>query len=163
MSLIEEFKAKIDSVNPNKPLVPEESEYLIRLMMTDNPEMDVHVTSDDEEFKADMFWCLRVFLKRLEVLTTIKVTKKAAIMLAVVMDRPGIAVLYAYYIHRKLGKDAVLDLDAFSRRLFPMGLFSEEQNKEIWDFQKISKEQKQKLGLTGGTDNLIDAEIMWDL
>lgn len=162
MSIIEEFKLKIDNLQPNKPLVPEESVYLIRLMMTNNPEMDVHVTAEDEEFKSHMFWCLRVFLKRLEVLTTIKVTKRAAIMLAIIMDRPGVAVLYAYYIHRKLGKDAVLDLTAFTMKLFPMGLISEDQNKEIWDSQKISKENAKELGLTCGTDNLIDCEIMWE-
>ncbi len=68
----------------------------------------------------------QVFLKRLEVMTSIKMTLGALIMLVLRMESPGAAVMYAFYLHYKLPENILVTMDVFSKQLFPWGMFSKE-------------------------------------
>ena len=104
---------------------------------------------------------IQVFLKRLEHMTTLKITLGALIALAEHISKSaGTAVMYVYYMHHKLPANTVVDITVISMNLFPFGFFSEEQLHEIWECQKLAPD-KRKGTCIGAQDNLIDYLEVW--
>ena len=86
-------------------------------------------------------------------------------VLAMIMQRinsVGDVVMYAYYIHRKLDPNTVVDLNVFSTQLFPYGMFSTEQLRQIWDSQKVTSKEMEGFTCIGAYDNLLDYKEMWE-
>ena len=56
-----------------------------------------------------------------------------------ILDRPGIVVQYANYMQYKCWQHGIkhVDMESFSRYIFPMGFFSEDTLHEMWEKQKI--------------------------
>ena len=130
----------VDNLNPDLPLTEEESEMVMGLLLSDHSKLKEIVSSDDPEFKT--MQGLQIMVKRLEMLSTVKLTVGAALFASFRIINPGQAVLYAYYIHRKCDPNKIIDIDYIIEELFPLGIISDKQHKELWDAQKLSKPEE---------------------
>ena len=65
-----------------------------------------------------------------------------------ILDRPGIVVQYANYMQYKCWQHGIkhIDMESFSRYIFPMGFFSEDTLHEMWEKQKIIPKDGGALG-----------------
>jgi hypothetical protein len=94
---------------PNTPMYEDETMAFMNMLLSDDPVFHVDLNEVDKEnpnyqhFKPliDEF-VFQVFLKRLEVMTTLKMSLGALIILSFHIPSPGAAVMYAYYLHYKL-------------------------------------------------------------
>lgn len=155
----------IDIFNQHSPITPmseDETMAYMGMLMSNDPVFDVDLKEVDTEnpnyqhFKPliDEF-VIQVFLKRLENMTSLKISLGALIILAMHMPSPGAAVMLTFYLHYKLPENTLVTLNVIAEKLFSFGMFSDEQLNSIWDAQKVSSEE------FGGTDNMIDYEIVW--
>lgn len=164
MKKLDKFNELVDNLNPDLPLTEEETESLFMLAMVVNPKVHEIVYSDDPELKE--MTGLLILVKRLEILSTVKLTIGAALFISQQIVNPGQAVLYAYYIHRKTPINKVIDLEYAVDVLFPNGMISEKQHREIWDAQKLSTPEEQEeaklLQQYGVHDNLLDYKLTWE-
>jgi len=158
-----------NQIYPRTPLSEFSMKTLITLMMTRDKEFSVDLKEIDKEseiykhFKPLIeSFPAQVFLKRLEGLSDIHMTLGVLIMMMEYMKNPAFCVMYAYYIHNKLPSNTLVDIDTFSIRLFPFGMFSEKQLNDIWDVQKRkSKEETENCACIGAPDNLLDYSETW--
>lgn len=167
---MKEKLAEIFSKNlPRDPLTEEESMLLIGMFMSGKDELNIPISEIDKN--SDFYkeikpvleaFEIKVFLKRLEVLSTVKMTMGVLAMIMQRIHSVADVVMYAYHIHTKLQPNTLVDLNVFSRTLFPLGMFSAQQLREIWDAQKVSKEDVVGLTGIGAYDNLIDYKEMWE-
>lgn len=148
--------------SPNTPMSEDETMAYMNMLLSKDPIFDVDLNEADKEdpnykhFKPliDEF-VPQVFLKRLEVMTSLKMSLGALIILSFHIPSAGAAVMHTFYLHYKLPANTLVTLKVISEQLFPFGMFSDKQLKEIWDAQKVSSSE------FGGTDNMIDYEIVW--
>jgi len=103
---------------------------------------------------------IQIFLNRVKF-AELKITLGAAILLAEHVAVPGKAVMYAYYLYSKLTPGTLITADVFSTKLFPWGMFSEEQLDEIWDLQKVDSKTMPENTCFGAHDNLLDYLQTW--
>lgn len=158
----EELISIFNQHSPNTPMSEDETMAYMNMLLSKEPIFDVDLNLADKEdpnyqhFKPliDEF-VPQVFLKRLEVMTSLKMSLGALIILSFHIPTPGAAVMHCFYLHYKLPDYTLVTLDVISKQLFPFGMFSEKQLKEIWDKQKVSSKEY------GGSDNMIDYEIVW--
>ncbi len=151
-----------ESHPPRKPMDETESKFLISILM--NPEVfdaaidDVNKTSEIYNHFKPLInsFQVQVFLKRLEGLSTVRMTLGSLILLSMQMETPGISVMLAFYIHHKLPENTIVDANILCEKLFPFGFFTEEQFHQIWDLQKVKKSEEHK-----GSDNWIDSSNLW--
>jgi|ERR1035437_3131983 hypothetical protein len=158
-----------NQIYPRTPLSEFSMKTLLTLMMTKDKEFSVDLKEID--IKSDIYkhfkpliesFPAQVFLKRLEGLSDIHMTLGVLIMLMEYMKNPGSCVMYAYYIHNKLPSNTLVDIDTFSIRLFPFGMFSKKQLENIWDTQKVNKNDDVKnCECIGAHDNLLDYSETW--
>lgn len=164
MKKLEEFKEKIDNLNPDLPLDNDNSGVVAGLIVSDHPKLKEIVSSNDPDLKG--MEGLQIMVRRLELLSTVKLTVGAAVFVSLSITNPGQAVLYAYYIHRKCDPNQIVDLEYIINNLFPDGMISEQQNREIWGAQKISTDEEQEeakpLQQYGVHDNLLDYKLTWE-
>lgn len=154
---------------PNTPLSIEESEFLIKILLSNDDAFKHDLDNIDKESEVYKHFKplfeshqVRVFLKRLEMFTTLKISVGVLIMLSMYMNNLGIAVLLVYYLHYKLPDNTFIDTDVYTMKLFPFGVFSEEQYKQIWEEQKVKKsDDLTKYKCIGAPDNLIDYYEFW--
>lgn len=75
---------------------------------------------------------------RIKKCHTYTIENAVLLFLGSVIHRPGIAVEYTNFIQYKCWQYHIkhVDMKAFSRRIFPAGLFTEETLHEMWDKQK---------------------------
>jgi len=162
--LVELFETR----SPKTEMSQEEMMVMMNLMLTEEPEFKKPIEELDKEteiykhFKPLLeSFQIQVFLKRLEHMTTLKITLGALITLVEHIGRSaGAAVMYAYYLHHKLPENTLVDVNEISMNLFPWGFFSEEQLHEIWEAQKVPP-NKRKGACIGAPDNMIDYPEVW--
>ena len=154
---------------PNSPLSEEESMLLIGILMSGKDELNIPIDEIDkdsefyEQIKPQLNeFEVQVFLKRLEVLTSLKMTMGALAMFAQRFNTVADVVMYAFYLHLKLEPNSVVDLEVYTTKLFPFGMFSAEQMREIWESQKVIKEDMKGFSCYGAPDNLLDYKEIWE-
>lgn len=147
---------------PNTEMSEDETTAFFKMNLSKDKIFDVDLNNADKDNPIYQYFkelinsfISRVFLKRLEVMTTLKMSLGALIMLVYRMQSPGDAVMIAFYLSYKLPKNTLVTHTVLAEKLFPWGMFSDEQLKSIWDAQKVSSKEY------GGTDNMIDYEIVW--
>lgn len=148
--------------SPNTPMSEDETMAYMNMLLSKDQIFDVDINLADKEdpsykhFKPliDEF-VPQVFLKRLEIMTSLKMSLGALIILSMHMPSPGAAIMHTFYLHYKLPDYTLVTLDVISNQLFPFGMFSDKQLKTIWDAQKVSSKE------CGGTDNMIDYPEIW--
>lgn len=155
--------------SPHTELTEEETKVLLSIILSKEESLNIDINQLDKKseiyvhFKPliDSFQA-QVFLKRLEGLSTVKMSLGALIMLLQYMNSAGSCVMYAYYIHSKLAPNTLVDMDTFSIKLFPWGMFSREQLNSIWDAQKVKHDDGlEGCNCIGAHDNLLDYEETW--
>jgi len=163
MKLLEDFNSKVDELRPNKPLDEDVFKFFIAMGMSKDEKVKEEVTRDDPEFEGAQG--IQIFLSRLELLTTLKITRGAAIAIGSNIDTPGMAVLYAYYLNRKCEPNSTITIDDVANTLFPWGMISDDQHRELWEAQKIitteEEEEAKALQQYGVHDNLLDYKLTW--
>jgi hypothetical protein len=163
MKLLEDFNKLVDALNPEKPLDEEGMKIFIKLMISEDEKLKEVITSDNDEIVNATG--IRIFLSRLGTLTTLKITRGAALAIGVNIENPGMAVLYAYYLNRKCDPNSTVTLDDVGKVLFPWGMISDDQHKELWEAQKIitseEEEEAKALQQYGVHDNLLDYKLTW--
>lgn len=163
MKLVNQFNAIVDKLKPNEPLTRDGIEMLMLLTIKSNPQLKAIAFEDDPMF-AEMLG-VRILLSRIERLTSLKLTIGAAFLLGSHLATPGEAVIYAYYLNRKAEPHSVVDIDTVAKDLFPWGMISDDQNKEIWDAQKLDSDKQEmakELICYAAHDNLLDYEGTWE-
>lgn len=163
MKLLDDFKQKIDELKPDLPLTEEGSRIVMGLLLSDHSKLKEIAFSNDSDFQS--MQGLQIMIRRLETLSTVKLTVGAAVFISLAISNPGQAVLYAYYIHRKCDPDQIIGIDYVAEKLFPWGMISDKQHEELWDAQKLWTEEEQKeakkLQQYGVHDNLLDYVGTW--
>lgn len=149
--------------SPNKELADDEMRTLVSLMMSkdSNLNQDVNDLDKESEFYKELkplieSFQAQIFLQRIKHATSLKISLGVLIMLMHYLETAGSSVMYAYYMHMKLPENTLVNLRVFSMDLFPFGMFSNEQLNNIWDKQKVKKEDQLK-----GNDNLLDYPETW--
>lgn len=106
---------------------------------------------------------LKVFLGRLEALTSLRITVGAFVILSQYFSNAGVAVMYAYYLHQMLPANTIVDVHVISEKLFPWGFFSPDQLSKMWDEQKVQlKDGLDESVCHGVPDNLLDYNESWE-
>jgi len=151
--------------SPTTPMTEEETKIMFQILMSSEPEFNVDINKinkNSEIYKhfkpLIMAFQSQVLLKRLELLTSLKMTLGALIILLHHMQTAGNAVMLAFYMQYKLPKNTLVTLDILSKNLFPWGFFSDEQLHEIWTAQKVSGSDRKK----SESDNGIDKVEWWE-
>ena len=166
-----DYMDRIDKVfennPPNTPMTKEDMKIFIRFLLDkdDNMSMDINQLDKSSEIYKHFeplinSFIAQIFLRRIECMTTLRMSLGALIVLLMYMDSPGNAVMYAYYLHGKLAPNTLVDLDVFSIKAFPWGVFSKEQLNTIWNAQKRKKDDDVSK-CVGAGDNLLDYIETW--
>ena len=157
------FKQKVDSLLPDKELNEEEAKIIASILLSNDSKFDVEITSKDPDIANVSGF--QIFLKRLEGLTDLKITRGALICIGIHFENPGQAVMYAYYLNRKCEPNTTVTVDTITKKLFPWGMISNKQHEELWDAQKLvgdEIEQAEVLERYGAYDNLLDYKLTWE-
>lgn len=153
---------------PNKQMDDDESKLLLNILLSKDSQLSTDINELDKDseiykhFQPLLYaFQVRVFMSKIEHLTTLRITLGALIVISMYIDSPGIATMYAYYLHSKLPANTLVTLEHITTQLFPWGFFSNEQLNKIWDEQKTKKGETKGLTLVGAQDNLLDYKEMW--
>jgi hypothetical protein len=164
--LIEAFKKN----RPSEPMTEEETTFFFNIFMSKEPEFSNDINELDKESELYKHFKplingfqMQIFLKRLEHLTTLRITFGAFLLIALHLESAGSAVMHAFYLHHKLPLNTLVTTTHISMELFPWRFFSEEQLSRIWDAQKVRPDD----GLDGchcygAPDNLLDYVEIWN-
>lgn len=141
------FCKPLDEKGDKRQLTEDESRIFMILMMISDDE----VSKMYEEIQKASF-ISKIITSRAEY-AGLKMDKKTAIMLSIICQTPGEAVMYVYYLLYKAKQLGVkeIDFETLGKSIFPWGFFSEETLNLFWDEQKIKKKNTDP-----GTDNLLD-------
>lgn len=76
---------------------------------------------------------------RIKQFHTFTANNAVLMFMGCMIESPGIAVEYCNYMQYKCWQRGIkhIDMETFSRCIFPMGFFSEDTLREMWDKQKI--------------------------
>lgn len=161
MKKLKKFNAIVDNINPDLPLDKEAMGIIMGIMINKTEKFNEIISTKHEMLiEAPQ---LKVFVMRIEFLTSLKLTFGALLMIGLHIETFGDAVLYAYYLHRKCNPDETLTVDNLSMNIFPWGMLTKEQKHEMWDIQKVtSDEMKGQQAIGYGIDNLLDYQITWE-
>lgn len=156
-----------DKHAPCTPLTEEEIMIMANIMMSNDKSFSVDIKElyqESEIYKhfkplLESFQG-QVFLKRIEIFTSLKMTLGAFIILMQYMPSPGACVMYTFYLHAKLPKNTLVTVDSFAE-VFPFGFFSETQLEDIWNTQKVDSKKSKTNKYVGAPDNMIDYLEIW--
>ena len=161
MEKLKKFNTLIDSTNPDLPLNKEAMGILMGMLLETTDKFNEIITLEHEILKSAPQ--LNVFVMRVEGLTSLKLTLGALLMIGLHIETFGDAVMYAYYLHRKCKANETLTVENLSMKIFPWGMLTKKQRRELWDAQKTdSDEMKDQKMVAYGFDNLLDYEITWE-
>lgn len=166
MKQLDTFQKMVDNLSPEQPMDEEQTGMYFSLMIGEaqNPELREPMTADDPILKETEMWIPRVFISRLESLTTLKITRAAAVSMFINFNGVGTAVLYAYYLHRKCEPETLVTMKIIDK-LFKGEFISPKQHEELWDAQKLYGEEAQEeakpLQCYMVPDNLLDYVGTW--
>jgi hypothetical protein len=145
--VIEAFKVN----QPCMELTEEDAKILMSFLMSKDDNLNIDINKLDKN--SDLYlhfepiidsFVSRVFLKRVEVCTTLKISLGALIMLLLYMENPRNAVIYTYYLDYKLEPNTLVTLDVLSRKALPWGVFTLEQLDNIWNAMQPEKKIEKK-------------------
>lgn len=90
--------------------------------------------------------------RRIKHYHTFTASNAVLMFMACMIDRPGIVTEYCNYMQYKCWQRGIkhIDMETFSRYIFPMGFFSEDTLREMWEKQKIIPKDG------GGLANMLD-------
>jgi hypothetical protein len=163
MERLKKFNKVVDNITPNQALSKEVMGYLASMLLSKDGTFDQVVTSDFPDFKE--MKGIQALLKRIEHLTTLKMSLGATLLIGNYIKNFGEAVVYAFYLNRKCEPGTLVTVDVFSD-IFPWGMLSEKQIEDIWKAQKVhgekNKKEVEKLKLYGVGDNLLDYAGTWE-
>lgn len=93
--------------------------------------------NNDQYCKAML--AMSITHNRIKQFHTFTANNAVLMFLDCMIESPGIAVEYCNYMQYKCWQRGIkhIDMETFSRYIFPMGFFSEETLREMWDKQKI--------------------------
>jgi hypothetical protein len=130
--------------SPNREMTKEEMSLFMGILMSKDPIYNKRVgdINFDDDNVSDLTPLMkstqvRIFLKRLENLTTLDITLGALLVLSLYFENFAIPVIYAYYLKHKVPENTLITTDTISYDLFPFGFFSEKQLNDIWHGQKL--------------------------
>lgn len=153
--------------SPDSPMDKDETMFFMNLLLTEEQEFNTPIEDINKKSKIYQHFKpvingfqIQVFLKRLECMTTLKITLGALIILAYHLKNAGSAVMYSFYLHNKLPPNTIIGINTIST-IFPWGFFSEEQLKEIWNGQKVDVDDCKEFTCMGAFDNMIDYIEIW--
>lgn len=148
--------------SPNTPMSEDETTAYINMLLSKDSIFSVDLNDADKNNSTYLHFnelieafVPQVFLGRLKGMTSLKMSLGALIILSMHMPSPGAAVMLTFYLHYKLPDYTLITLKVISEKLFPFGMFSEEQMSDIWSAQKVSSKKY------GGSDNMIDYLEVW--
>ena len=157
---LKKFNEIVDNINPDQPLDKEAMGIIMSIMMDKTDKSNEIITSEHVILKEAAQ--LKVFILRLEILTSLKLTLGALIMIGLYIETFGDAVMYAYYLHRKC-TDEILTVENLSMNIFRWGMLTKPQLREMWDAQKTTNEETKGVQQIGyGYDNLLDYALTWE-
>lgn len=80
-----------------------------------------------------------IMYNRLKKFHTYTVSNAVLVFMGCIMNSPGITVEYCNYMQYKCWLYGIkhINMDILKKRIFPMGFFSEDTLREMWDKQKI--------------------------
>ena len=110
---------------------------------------DVKLSTEEKPF------IFQVMEKRVENCFTFRFTDERALLaLSIWAENAGVSIIYLWYIQAWCFKNNVreVDFETLGLKIFPTGIFSEENLKSVWDNQKIEKSGME-------SDNLIDYNV----
>jgi len=168
MTSYEKMKNIFMKHQPSQEMTKDEMELLMSLMLNKDEFLNTEINLLDKESEKYLnlklileSFMVRIFLGRLYSLTTLKISVGALIMLSYMMRNPGDCVMIAFYMHSKLKQNTFINLTTFGMEIFPLGFFSEKQLIDIWDAQKVSKDEMKEMSCHGAPDNLLDYSETW--
>lgn len=146
-----------DSRVPNTPMSEIEAQIFMNILMDETGILNIDINDVDKDSDTyeklspllDIFH-LKVFLKRLELFTTIKMSFGGLAVLSQQFKSVGDVVMYTYYLAHKLSANTLVTAEVIAEKLFPLGFFSEQQLRDIWQEQK------------GDKGNMIDNIKFWN-
>lgn len=164
--LIEAFKKN----QPSEPMTEEETTFFFNVLMSKEPEFSNDINELDKESELYKHFKplingfqMQIFLKRLEHLTTLRITFGAFLLIALHLENAGSAVMHAFYLHHKLPLNTLVTTNEVAMDLFPWGFFSKEQLSAIWDAQKVRPDDGlDECHCYGAPDNLLDYVEIWN-
>lgn len=127
-------------------LVPMTQETAETFMMIGLMPSNVKLKTEEKPF------VFRVMEKRVEYCFTFRFTDERALLaLSIWAESAGVAITYLWYIQGWCFKHNVrdVDFDTICSRIFPMGIFSEEDLCVAWSKQKVNSKNMR-------SDNLLD-------
>lgn len=142
------FCKVLEKENKIEAMQAHQSEMMIALITTKE---DSDIESMYKELNKMIFF-LPVTKARMENLGY-TIDRKTEMMIAIVSETVGTAVMYAYYLSYKakmLGLKKITFKD-LCEKIFPFGFFSRKAMDNIWDAQKVNRGDNQM-----GSDNLLD-------
>ena len=149
-SIEELFDKHFPNVTPNQsmtePMDEELSELLLALILSKKFEIP----------KKEQPWLFELIEKRLDMSFTFTIKPedkhKFMIYLCTLTESPGNAVVYLWYLQYYCAKKNIKELSFqhINMNIFPLGYFKKETLKQIWNSQKVIKENPDS------QDNLFD-------
>ena len=156
-----------DKHTPRTVMTQEETMIMFKLLMSKDESFSKSLDDVDKDSEIYQHFAPlvdsfigKVFLGRLNALTSLKMSIGALVMLMQHMESPGSAVMHAFYLYHKLPEDTVVTVETIGD-VFPMGFFNNEQLKEIWDAQKVRDDDRENFTCIGAPDNMIDYLESW--
>jgi hypothetical protein len=141
------FCKPLDKDGKRRNMDDEESKIMMMLLLYKDPEINMMY---DDILKASHI--AKILVSRAEY-AGLKMDKKSFIMISMMCETPGAAVMYVYYLlykSKELG-EKIISFETLCSSIFPWGFFTEETLHFYWDEQKVKKSNTQ-----AGTDNLLD-------
>jgi len=128
-SVEEIFCKPLDKEYANLPLLYDQFEIFVSLLTMLDEDVDEIYTKG-----SGMLYLIKSRLKHLDY----GLDKKTQIMLSFIVETPGDAIMYIYYLAYKAKQDDkdIITFDNFVD-IFPMGYFTKQQLDEAWKAQKI--------------------------
>jgi len=152
---------------PSTEMTKDETMIMFQLLMSKDDSLSKNIDDIDKESEIYQHFAPlidshigQIFLKRIKILTSLKISIGALTMLMQHMETPGSAVMHVFYLYYKLPEDTLVTVETFGE-VFPMGFFNNKQLKEIWSAQKVNTDNDKEFACIGAPDNMIDYLESW--
>ena len=156
-----------DKHNPQTAMSEDETMFMMNAMLSDDPNYSCNIYDIDKDSELYTHFVpllesfvAQVFLARIKTMTSLKMSLGALVILMHHIESPGSAVMYCYHLHNKISENTIVTADKLAEA-FPWGFFSDTQLKEIWEAQKVKKDDREGYKCVGAPDNMIDYLEMW--
>jgi len=138
----------MEKLNP-QPMSKDLTEVFFKLMLAKDDALDL------KEMRKEN-WLFEAVEKRIEHCLTFTADNRSMFFVTCVSGSIGKCIMYLYYMQYIAKKENIkhIDFNVFGEKFFPMGFFSDDDLKKMWDSQKVNcyVDGKRK----GGSDNLLD-------